>query len=57
MRGTQRACPYGKGRGAARAREGVAHVRRTHVDPRLPERYRLPRKEAASKGKRLKKGW
>ena len=44
-------------RGAARAREGVAHVRRTHVDPRLPERYRLPRKEAASKGKRLKKGW
>ena len=45
-------------RGAARAREGVAHVRRTHVDPRLPERYRMPRKDASSgKGKRLKKGW
>ena len=54
-------CAVGLGaarRGAARAREGVAHVRRTHVDPRLPERYRLPRKDASSgKGKRLKKGW
>ena len=53
-------CAVGLGaarRGAARAREGVAHVRRTHVDPRLPEKYRLPKKDASGKGKRLKKGW
>ena len=43
-------------RGAARAREGVAHVRRTHVDPRLPERYRLPRKDAVGQGQETEEG-
>ena len=47
-------CAVGLGaarRGAARAREGVAHVRKTRVDPRMPK------KDASGKGERLKKGW
>jgi hypothetical protein len=41
------------GKGAGLAREGVTHVRRVHVDSRLPEKHRRSDLNAMKK----KKGW